>query len=260
MCDEVRLTPQFRGHHTRLLSAGRSPVVLAHAPIGPRCRTRNAAPNHPAGKSPPTTFFCDDDYRTRRDFMGEWCAALEVEILAYWLIPNHVHLIAVPQSAGGLSRAIGEAHRRYTRMVNFREGWHGHLWQGRFASFVLDEPHLLTATRYVELNPVRAGLINAPTRYPWSSARAHVRGKGDCLVRIAPLLKLVPNWRGFLARVIREEDIKVLRAHERTGRPLGDEKFLARLEQRLGRILRRQKPGPKQRTRGSRTRKRRRSN
>src|ERR1035441_10066230 len=74
-------------------------------------------------------------------------------------MPNHVRLIAVPQSADGLKRAIGEVHRRDTRMVNFREGWRGHLWQGRFASFVLDQPYLLTAARYVALNPVRGGLI-----------------------------------------------------------------------------------------------------
>ena len=78
-------------------------------------------------------------------------------------MPNHVHLIVVPQSAGSLRRAIGEAHRRYARRINFREGWRGHLWQGRFASFVMDEDHLLTAARYVELNPVR-GLVQAPSR------------------------------------------------------------------------------------------------
>ncbi len=145
-------------------------------------------------------------------------------------MPNHVHLIAVPQSPDGLRLAIGEVHRRYTRMVNFREGWRGHLWQGRFASFVLDEPYVLTAARYVELNPVRAGLVNAPSRYRWSSAAAHVRGQDDALVQVAPLLKLAPPWRGFLARVIREEDIKLLRAHEQTV-PLGDEEFLATLEE-----------------------------
>src|SRR5262245_4311851 len=191
------------------------------------------------------TFFCDEDYQSYLELMAEWCCAYEVEVWAYCLMPNHVHLIAVPHSAVGLRRAIGEVHRRYTRMVNFREGWRGHLWQGRFASFVLDEPYLLTAVRYVELNPVRAGLINAPSRYPWSSAAAHVRGRADAPVRVAPRAKLAPNWRGFLARVIREEDSKALRAHERTGRPLGEEEFVARLEQDLGRILRRQKPGPK---------------
>jgi putative transposase len=131
------------------------------------------------------------------------------------------------------------------RMVNFREGWRGHLWQGRFGSFVLDEPYLLTAARYIELNPVRAGLVEAPSRYRWSSAAAHVRRRDDALVTVSPLLELAPNWRAFLARVIREEDIKILRAHETTGRPLGDEEFLATLEESLGRILRKQKPGPK---------------
>ena len=108
------------------------------------------------------TFFCDEDYQSYLDLMGHWCGVHDVEVLAYCLMPDHVHLIAVPQAADGLRRAIGEVHRRYTRMVNLREGWRGHLWQGRFASFVLDEPYLLTAARYVELNPVRAGLVNAP--------------------------------------------------------------------------------------------------
>jgi putative transposase len=198
------------------------------------------------------TFFCDEDYQAYLELMGEWCGAHGVKILAYCLMPNHVHLIAVPQTADGLARAIGEVHRRYTRMVNSREGWRGHLWQGRFSSFVLDEPYLLTATRYIELNPVRAGLINAPTRYRWSSAAAHVRGKDDVLVRVKPLLKLVPNWRGFLARVIREDDVELLRTHERTGRPMGDEEFVATLEHDLGRILRRQKPGPKPKVRRKR--------
>jgi putative transposase len=130
-------------------------------------------------------------------------------------------------------------------MFNFREGWRGHLWQGRFASFVVDEPYLSTAARYVELNPVRAGLVKAPSRYRWSSAAAHVRGRDDALVTVGPPLELAPNWRAFLARVIREEDIKLLPAHESTGRPLREEAFLATLELDLGRILRRQKPGPK---------------
>jgi putative transposase len=80
-----------------------------------------------------------------------------------------------------------------------------------------------------------------------SSAAAHVRGGDDALARVAPLLKLAPPWREFLAKVIREEDIKLMRAHKSTGRPLGDEEYLAILEQNLGRILRRQKPGPKPR-------------
>ena len=195
------------------------------------------------------TFFCDKDYEIYRELMAESCGAHRVEIWAYSLMPDHVDMIAVPRSADGLRRAIGEAHRRYTRSVNLREGWRGHLWQGRFASFVLDEPHLLTAARYVELEPVRSGLVDTPRRYPWSSAAAHQRGRNDTLVRVAPLLERAPKWRALLARVLRDEDVRLLRAHEQTGRPLGAEAFVGKLEQKLGRVLRRQKPGPKPRAR-----------
>jgi len=181
--------------------------------------------------------------------MGQWCREHGVQVWGYCLMPNHVHLIAVPQSADGLRRAIGEAHRRYTRQINFREGWRGHLWQGRFASFVMDEPYLLATARYVELNPVRAGLVEAPSEYPWSSARSHVTGRDDGLVQVAPLLELAPNWRRLLTSAVSEEELRVLRGHERTGRPLGDDDFLVRLEKNLGRVLRRQKPGRKRKQR-----------
>ena len=111
------------------------------------------------------TFFCDDDYREYISLMSQWCGENRVEIRAYCLMPNHVHLIAVPGEKESLARAIGEAHRRYTRYVNFREGWRGYLRQGRFASCVLDQRHLIAAARYVELNPVRAGLAEHPEIY-----------------------------------------------------------------------------------------------
>ncbi len=107
------------------------------------------------------------------------------------------------QSPESLHRAIGEAHRRYTRRINFREGWRWHLPQGRYASFVMDEDHLLTAARYVELNPVRAGLVQAPSRYRWSSAAAHLRGRDDVLAQGAPLLQMAPNWRRLLTSTIK---------------------------------------------------------
>lgn len=132
------------------------------------------------------TFFRDADFTAYLELMATWCEKQAVQVWAYCLMPNHVHLIAVPKRADGLRRAIGEAHRRYTRYVNFREGWRGHLWQGRFASYVLDESHLLAAARYVELNPVRAGLATAPSDYRWSSAWAHLKGKDDGLVRVSP--------------------------------------------------------------------------
>jgi putative transposase len=191
------------------------------------------------------TFFNDEDYEAYLELMAEWCSDCQVAIWAYCLMPNHVHLIAVPKSEDGLRRAIGETHRRYTRRVNFREGWRGHLWQGRFASFVMDEPYLLAAARYIELNPVRAKIVDSPRDYSWSSARAHLKGKDDLMVKTAPLLALAENWRKLLTSAASEEELKLFRAHETTGRVLGDEEFQRRLEKKLGRVLRRQKPGPK---------------
>ncbi len=191
------------------------------------------------------TFFGPADYRLYRALMAEWCGRAGVEIWAYCLMPNHVHLIAVPQTEDGLARAIGEAHRRYTRAVNLREGWRGHLWQERFASFPMNEPYLLAAARYVELNPVRARLRRRPEAHSWSSARAHLAGRDDGLVTVAPLLDLVPDWAAFLADGLDDPQAAALRGHERTGRPLGDNGFIARLENQLGRVLAKRKPGPR---------------
>ena len=141
------------------------------------------------------TFFNDGDYAAYLELMAEWCREEGVEIWGYCLMPNHTHLIAVPASEQGLRRAVGEAHRRYTRRINFREKWRGYLWQGRFASFVMDEPYLLAAARYVELNPVRARLVDSPAEWRWSSARAHLSGRDDCLVKVGPLLAMVGDWR-----------------------------------------------------------------
>ena len=162
--------------------------------------------------------------------MGQWCTVHQVEIWAYCLMPNHVHLIAVPQSPGGLRLVIGEVHRRYTRMVNFREGWRGHLWQGRFASFVLDEPYVLTAARYVELNPVPRGAGQRPEPLSVEQRGCPCARTGRRTRAGRSPAQVAPPWRGFLARVIREEDLKLLRAHEQTV-PLGDEEFLATLEE-----------------------------
>ena len=160
-------------------------------------------------------------------------------------MPNHVHLIAVPEREDALQRAIGEAHRRYSRAVNLREGWRGHLWQGRFASFPMDQGHLLAAARYVELNPVRASIRRRPETHPWSSARAHLAEEDDALVKVAPLLEMVGDWKTFLAGGLEEEDLAALRSHERTGRPLGEKSFVAGIEAQLNRSLAKQKPEPK---------------
>jgi putative transposase len=189
------------------------------------------------------TFFSNDDYETYRELMAEWCAACGVTVWAYCLMPNHVHLIAVPERPESLRLAIGEAHRRYTRRVNFREGWRGHLWQGRFASFPMSADHVYHCARYVELNPVRAQLVGQPQEWPYSSARAHLTGSDDVMVRVAPLLEMACEWSRFLQLRPDGNLETLLRQHETTGRPLGDEVFVAEMEARAGRCLRCGTPG-----------------
>lgn len=193
------------------------------------------------------TFFRDEDYLAYIALMSEWCQKCRVEIWAYCLMPNHVHLIAAPESEDGLRRGIGEAHRRYSRMINFRENWRGHLWQGRFASFPMDENYLLAAALYVEMNPVRANLVTDSAAWPWSSAQAHLMGKDDGLVKVSPLLEMVGDWKTFLTGA-NEDLLNDIRKHERNGRPLGSEEFVESLEVDLNRTLKPEKPGPKGKT------------
>jgi len=190
------------------------------------------------------TFFCDEDYQTYLALMADWCSKFHVVIWAYCLMPNHIHLIAVPETEEGLRRAIGEAHRRYSVMINRRQRWTGHLWQGRFSSFPMDENYLLAAAKYMEMNPVRAKLSPDPYSWRWSSAKAHAEGKDDSLVMVSPLLDIVGDWKLFLSDVDTEVADKI-RRHERTGRALGAESFLESLEKSLMRIIKPQKAGRK---------------
>jgi putative transposase len=157
---------------------------------------RAVAPGKPhhltqGGNRRQQTFFNDQDYQAYLELMLQWCLKFQVDTWAYCLMPNHIYIIVVPETKDGLKQAIGEAHRRYTRRVNFREGWRGHLWQGRFSSFIMEERYLLTCTRYVELNPVRAGLVKKPADWRWSNAAPNMKGKDDILVKTQPLLDMV---------------------------------------------------------------------
>jgi putative transposase len=181
------------------------------------------------------TFFTDEDYALYRHLLREGCSKAGTGIWAWCLMPNHVHLILVPQTPDGLRAALGEAHRRYTKFVNEREGWRGHLWQGRFASFAMDEAWLVACARYVELNPVRAGLVERPEQWRWSSARAHLGRAPDGITEVRPLLERFPDWRSLLEGGLDERRRQAIRACERTGHPLGGAAFLEQLRTVLGR-------------------------
>jgi len=187
----------------------------------------------------------EEDYELYLQLLSEFCRKAGTEVWAYCLMTNHIHLIMVPESEDGLRAALGEAHRRYTRHVNFHAGCRGHLWQERFHSFALDEYHLLAAVRYVEMNPVHAGMVRQAEEYPWSSARAHLAGRNNGLVRVQPMLDRVSSWREYLDSGLNDEMVETLRRHSRTGRPLGGDSFLDMLERRLGKQLRPGRPGRK---------------
>ena len=177
-------------------------------------------------------FFKESDYALYKQILSESCHKSGVTIWAYCLMPNHVHFIAVPQSTDALACVFREAHRRYTAFINKREGWTGHLWQDRFSSFIMDEPHTLMAARYIENNPVSAKICHSATDYLWSSAQAHIAGNDDGLVEARPLLDMAPDWGTFLKQSAPSENA-LLERHQASGFPLGERSFIQKLETQL---------------------------
>lgn len=191
------------------------------------------------------TFFMDDDYQAYISLLRNSKEQAGIDVWAYCLMPNHVHLVVVPEHKDSLAVFFREAHRQYTRRINFREGWRGHLWQERFHSFVMDDAYLLATVRYVELNPVKAGLCQSPEGWAWSSARAHLRRADDGLVTVKPMLDRVSDWREYLGAGENIDMQQRIRENTRTGRPGGADDFVSKLEGQTERTLRKRKPGPK---------------
>jgi len=194
-------------------------------------------------------FFQDRDREMYLRILGDNCPRAGLRILAYCLMSNHVHLVAVPEREDSLAKGLGLTNNEYARWLHVRERQSGHLWQNRFFSCPLDERHLQEALRYVELNPVRAGLARYAWDWPWSSAAAHVSGEAP-----AELLDLAwwrtrydaRNWHEILEFGVEEVELRErLREATRTGRPFGTAAFAGGLEAQLGRPLRPRKRGPK---------------
>ena len=188
-------------------------------------------------------FFEDADKAEYLHLLRQFTRQQGIEVWAYCLMDTHVHLILVPRRVEGLARALAETHKRYTRRINFRFGWRGYLWQGRFSSYVMDERYLYAAVRYVERNPVAAGMVARAEEYAWSSARAHVFKQPDPVLSPSFLDAQITDWAAYL-RTEDEAPVPVER-HLKTGRPLGGRVFIRGLEQRMGRPLGKAKPGPR---------------
>jgi len=190
-------------------------------------------------------FLTETDYSEYLRLLNIYSQRFKVDILTYCLMPNHVHLIAVPHKDGSLAQAIGETHRNYTRFINFREKWRGYLWQGRFSSYLLDERYLLAATRYILLNPVKAKMVKKPWDYKWSSIRHHMMADNSSFIKDSILRNMIVDWKDFLSETPDDDDVKLLQLHERTGRPLGDNTFIEKLESILKIDLKKKRAGRK---------------
>jgi REP-associated tyrosine transposase len=211
---------------------------------------RVVVPGHPhhvtqRGNGRARTFFGDDDYALYRDLLAAQCRAAAVEVWGWCLMPNHVHLILVPSDPDGLRRALARVHRSYAGVIQARRKRSGHFWQGRFGAVTMDEAHLAAALRYLSLNPVRARLVERAQDWRWSSTRAHLRGRDDGLTALAPIRDRFPRFADLLAFEPEQDLFERLRAAESIGRPLGDDRFVARIERLTGRSLKPGKRGPK---------------
>ena len=187
-------------------------------------------------------FFSDGDRAAYLGWLAHYCVRFNVQVLAYCLMTNHVHLVAVPECESALESLFRPLHTRYARRINRARGWTGHLWQGRFFSSALDEKYLLAAIRYVERNPVRAGIVRRAEDYKWSSARAHCQVADDYVLTKDLTwrheMSSIGDWSQWLAELDQHEELAVLRQHVERGLPCGTEDFVRGLEQQSGQMLR----------------------
>ncbi len=186
-------------------------------------------------------FFTDGDREIYLSWLREYSNKHQVEVLAYCLMTNHIHLVVVPATDDGLQRVLKPLHMRYAQRINRARGWKGHLWQGRFFSSPLDEAYLLAAVRYVELNPVRAGIVGRAENYRWSSAAAHCGNRPDELLNPESIwnkrFAVIDNWSAWLAEGDKTQEIQILRQNADKGLPCGSESFVRRLGNAVGRGL-----------------------
>ena len=190
-------------------------------------------------------FFSDDDYLTYIALLKKASLRYGVDIWAYCLMTNHAHFIAVPEKADSLARCFPDVHVRCTRMINKRQEWKGHLWQARFGSNVLDENYLRAAVRYVERNPVRAGIVKTAWEYPWSSAALHagITKKDELVSGDEMLRQMIGNWKKYLRQAEEEAFVGMIRKEGMVSRPIGEAGFIKKLEKRFQCRLQRQQRG-----------------
>ena len=194
------------------------------------------------GNNKQDVFFVDDDRRVYLELLREQGHRFGFRLEGYCLMTNHVHVVGVPAREESLAKAIGRTHFLYSQYVNRMRRRSGHLWQNRFYSCAMDDGQAVNALCYVELNPVRAGMVKKAWDHPWSSAKAHCGAEGD-----NPFLDLTAwfestsakEWKATLKEAARDKAAQEsIRRSTHTGRPLGCDGFLSKVEHALGRRVR----------------------
>ena len=186
------------------------------------------------GNNRQAIFFAPEDYRLYHDWLAEAAAAHGCAIHAYVLMTNHVHLLLTPRSAQSLPGTMQALGRRYVRHVNAAYRRSGTLWEGRYRAAPIDgEAYFLACCRYIELNPVRAGMAARPRDYRWSSYRAHGLGRDDALVSAHPLYLALGRsraarqaaYRALFRERLAADFVDGLRAATNGGWAFGDARF-----------------------------------
>ena len=182
-------------------------------------------------------FFSDEDKDYYLKLLKRYAQDHAVEVLAYCLMTNHIHLILKPSTDDGLQRVLKPLHMRYTQYINKKNDWTGHLWQGRYFSSALDEQYTYHAFRYVENNPVQAKMVKKATDYQYSSARHHCGLDVDKLITDYDIGVLPSAYEDYLGQTVDQKSVEVLQRNINKGLPCGSDKFVDKLGKLIGRDL-----------------------
>ncbi len=196
------------------------------------------------GNNQALCFFRPDDYQFYLNAVNEAAIKYQCQLHAYVLMPNHVHLLLTGEHLGSVSSFMQSVGRRYVRYINIAQGRTGTLWEGRFRSSIVEsEPYLLTCYRYIELNPVRAGLVSDPGDYVWSSYRHHAIGERNGLIQKHDLYLALGRttkarrqaYQALIQEALSDREVQSIRDHVNKGRVLGSAHFQDELGAMLSR-------------------------
>ena len=197
----------------------------------------------PRGHNREACFFGEDDYVSYRHWLGQALTQNGCSLQAYALMTNHVHLLVTPPTAEAVSRLIMSIGRRYVQYINTTYKRTGTLWDSRYkSSLVQEDRYLLLCQRYIELNPVRARMVDEPAHYRWSSYRANALGQQDCLVTPHALFRELASddearraaYRALFVSEIDVPQLTDIRTALQQSQPLGDSRFSAQIEAATG--------------------------